>query len=49
LEAGFAPYIQAFLPFLYSALKAHKDTQLYMVTVGIIEDISCVVGNQSAQ
>ncbi|KAG2357846.1 hypothetical protein BDR07DRAFT_1379800 [Suillus spraguei] len=28
LEARFAPYIQAFLPFLYPALKAHEDTQL---------------------
>ncbi|KIK37849.1 hypothetical protein CY34DRAFT_15435 [Suillus luteus UH-Slu-Lm8-n1] len=26
LEAGFAPYIQAFLPFLYPALKAHQAT-----------------------
>ncbi|KAG2136854.1 hypothetical protein BD769DRAFT_1352231, partial [Suillus cothurnatus] len=49
LEAGLAPYIQAFLPFLYSALEAHKDTQLYMVTVGIIGDISRALGNQSAQ
>ncbi|KAG1838676.1 armadillo-type protein, partial [Suillus tomentosus] len=31
LEAGFAPYIQAFLPFLYPALKAHENTQLCMV------------------
>ncbi|KAG1840506.1 hypothetical protein DFJ58DRAFT_858259 [Suillus subalutaceus] len=33
LWAGFAPYIQAFLPFLYPALKAHEDTQLCMVAV----------------
>ncbi|KAG1858668.1 hypothetical protein C8R48DRAFT_775101 [Suillus tomentosus] len=34
IRAGFAPYIQAFLPFLYPALKAHEDTQLCMVAVG---------------
>jgi len=49
LEAGFAPYIQAFLPFLYPALKAHEDTQLCMVSVGIIGDISRALGDQSAQ
>lgn len=49
LEAGFAPYIQAFLPFLYPALKAHEDTQLCMVAVGIIGDISRALGDQSAQ
>lgn len=35
IRVGFAPYIQAFLPFLYPALKAHEDTQLCMVAVGI--------------
>ncbi|KAG1829680.1 karyopherin Kap95 [Suillus variegatus] len=49
LEAGFALYIQAFLPFLYPALKAHEDTQLCMVAVGIIGDISRALGDQSAQ
>ncbi|KNZ75553.1 Importin subunit beta-1 [Termitomyces sp. J132] len=48
LEANFAPYIQAFLPFLYSALKAHEDTQLCTVAVGIIGDISRALGEQSA-
>ncbi|KAG6861797.1 hypothetical protein C0995_011677 [Termitomyces sp. Mi166 len=48
LEAGFAPYIQAFLPFLYPALKAHEDTQLCTVAVGIIGDISRALGEQSA-
>ncbi|KAG1736262.1 hypothetical protein EDD22DRAFT_736081, partial [Suillus occidentalis] len=28
LEAGFTPFIQAYLPFLYPTLKAHEDTQL---------------------
>ncbi|KAI6022914.1 armadillo-type protein [Pisolithus microcarpus] len=31
LESNFAPYIQAFLQFLFPALKAHEDTQLCMV------------------
>ncbi|TFK36480.1 armadillo-type protein [Crucibulum laeve] len=49
LEANFAPYIQAFLQFLFPALKAHEDTQLCTVAVGIIGDISRSLGEQSAQ
>ncbi|KAM6493384.1 Armadillo-type fold [Amanita muscaria] len=49
LESNFSPYIQAFLPFLYPALKAHEDTQLCTVAVGIIGDISRALGEQSAQ
>ncbi|PPQ77891.1 hypothetical protein CVT25_015378 [Psilocybe cyanescens] len=49
LEGGFAPYIQAFLTYLYPALKAHEDTQLCTVAVGIIGDISRALGEQSAQ
>ncbi|KAI6002203.1 armadillo-type protein [Pisolithus orientalis] len=49
LEANFAPYIQAFLQFLFPALKAHEDTQLCMVAVGIIGDISRALGSESAQ
>lgn len=49
LETNFAPYISAFLPFLYPALKAHEDTQLCTVAVGIIGDISRALGDQSAQ
>ncbi|KAF8720311.1 hypothetical protein AX14_011024 [Amanita brunnescens Koide BX004] len=49
LESRFAPYIQAFLPFLYPALKAHEDAQLCTVAVGIIGDISRALGEQSAQ
>jgi len=48
LEANFAPYIQAFLHYLYPALKAHEDTQLCTVAVGIIGDISRALGEQSA-
>ncbi|OSD03642.1 ARM repeat-containing protein [Trametes coccinea BRFM310] len=49
LEQGFAPYIPAFLPHLYPALKAHEDTQLCTVAVGIIGDISRALGDQTAQ
>ncbi|KDR78361.1 hypothetical protein GALMADRAFT_224738 [Galerina marginata CBS 339.88] len=49
LETRFAPYIQAFLPYLYPALKAHEDTQLCTVAVGIIGDISRALGEQSGQ
>ncbi|KAI0920424.1 hypothetical protein AcW1_002169 [Taiwanofungus camphoratus] len=49
LEQQFAPYIQAFLPFLYPALKAHEDTQLCTVAVGVIGDISRALSEQSAQ
>ncbi|KAG1770572.1 hypothetical protein EV702DRAFT_977987, partial [Suillus placidus] len=49
LEAGSALHIQACLPFLYPALKAHKDTQLCMVAVGIIRDISRALGDQRVQ
>ncbi|KAL1739490.1 armadillo-type protein, partial [Schizophyllum fasciatum] len=49
LEANFAAYIPAFLPSLYPALKAHEDTQLCTVAVGIIGDISRALGESSAQ
>lgn len=49
LEQRFAPYISAFLPHLYPALKAHEDTQLCTVAVGIIGDISRALGDQTAQ
>lgn len=49
LEQNFSPYIRAFLPYLYPALKTHEDTQLCMVAVGIIGDISRALGVQSAQ
>ncbi|EIM80114.1 karyopherin Kap95 [Stereum hirsutum FP-91666 SS1] len=49
IESKFAPYMQAFLPFLYPALKAYDDTQLCTVAVGIIGDITRAVGDQSAQ
>jgi len=49
LEQNFAPYMQAFLPMLYSALKAHEYTQLCTIAVGLIGDISRALGEQSSQ
>lgn len=49
LEHNFTPYIQAFLPSLYPALKAHEDPQLCTVAIGVIGDISRALGEQSAQ
>ncbi|KAI0717699.1 ARM repeat-containing protein [Cerioporus squamosus] len=49
LGPAFAPYLPAFLPLLYPALKAHEDTALCMVAVGIIGDIASALGDQTAQ
>ena len=49
IEVKFAPYIPAFLPFLYPALKAYDDTQLCTVAVGIIGDITRALGDQTEQ
>jgi hypothetical protein len=49
IEIKFAPYISAFLPFLYPALKAYDDTQLCTVAVGIIGDITRALGDQTEQ
>ena len=49
LDQNFAPYISAFLPLLYPALKAHEDAQLCTVAVGVIGDISRALGESSAQ
>jgi importin subunit beta-1 len=49
IESKFAPYIPAFLPFLYPALKAYDDTQLCTVAVGIIGDVTRALGDQTEQ
>ncbi|KAJ7585024.1 armadillo-type protein [Mycena floridula] len=49
LGPQFAPYMPAFLPFLYPALKNHNDTQLCSVAVGIIGDIARALGPACAQ
>ncbi|CAG7851283.1 Importin subunit beta-1 {ECO:0000250/UniProtKB:Q06142} AltName: Full=Importin-95 {ECO:0000250/UniProtKB:Q06142}; AltName: Full=Karyopherin subunit beta-1 {ECO:0000250/UniProtKB:Q06142}; AltName: Full=Karyopherin-95 {ECO:0000250/UniProtKB:Q06142} [Serendipita indica DSM 11827] len=48
LEQGFHPYLQAFLPFLAPALKAHEDPQLCSVAVGLIGDVCRALGELSA-
>lgn len=49
LEKGFAPYIPAFLPFLHPALKAHEDSQLCTVAVGVIGDIARAMSEETTQ
>lgn len=49
LDENFSPYMQAFLPMLYPALKAHEYTQLCTIAVGTIGDISRALGETSAQ
>lgn len=49
LEQKFAPYMNAFLPLLYPALKAHEDSQLCTVAIGVIGDLSRALGEQSAE
>jgi importin subunit beta-1 len=41
--------MQAFLPFLYPALKAYEDPHLCTTAIGIIGDITRGLGEQSAQ
>ena len=49
LEQDFAPYITAFLQFLFPALKAHEDSQLCTIAVGIIGDISRALGDKTKE
>lgn len=49
LEQDFEPYITAFLQFLFPALKAHEDSQLCMIAVGIIGDISRALGEKTKE
>ncbi|KAI0092262.1 armadillo-type protein [Irpex rosettiformis] len=49
LEQNFSPYMSAFLPSLYPALKAHEDAQLCTVAIGVIGDLSRSLGDQTAQ
>lgn len=49
LEQNFSPYLNAFLPFLYTALRTHEEAELCNVAIGIIGDISRSLGEQSAQ
>jgi importin subunit beta-1 len=49
LEQDFEPYITAFLQFLFPALKAHEDSQLCTIAVGIIGDISRALGEKTKE
>jgi len=49
LEQDFHPYLPAFLPFLYPALKATEDTQLCTVTIGVVGDVCRALGEGCAQ
>ncbi|KAF9516651.1 hypothetical protein BS47DRAFT_619973 [Hydnum rufescens UP504] len=49
LETDFHPYLPAFLPFLYPALKATEDQHLCIVSIGIIGDVCRALGESSAQ
>lgn len=49
LEADFQPYLPAFLPYLYPALKATEDQHLCIIAIGIIGDVCRALGENSAQ
>lgn len=48
LEVDFQPYLEAFMPFLYQALKSHEEYQLCSISVGLIGDICRGLGEGSA-
>ncbi len=48
LDAGFAKYLDHFLPFMVQALHAHEEYQLCSISVGLIGDICRALGPQSA-
>ncbi len=49
LEADFQPYLPAFLPYLYPALRATEDQHLCIIAIGIIGDVCRALGENSAQ
>src|SRR6266851_2528015 len=49
IEVKFTPYIPALLLFLYLTLKAYNNIQLFTVTVGIINNITHALGDQTEQ
>ncbi|KAM0786088.1 hypothetical protein ACM66B_006899 [Microbotryomycetes sp. NB124-2] len=44
LDQNFQAYLQAFLPFLHSALTSHEEYQLCSIAVGLIGDICRALG-----
>ncbi|KAH8918742.1 ARM repeat-containing protein [Atractiella rhizophila] len=49
LEQDFHTYLQAFLPFLFAALRNHEDYQLCSIAVGLVGDICRALGEGSVQ
>ena len=49
MEQRFDPYMQSFLPLLHPALKAHEDSQLCTVAVGVLGDLSRALGDKTGQ
>ncbi len=44
LERDFAPYMEAFAPFLYNALGSQDDPGLCSVAIGLVSDIARSLG-----
>jgi importin subunit beta-1 len=47
LEADFTRYLEAFVPFLFTALQNHEEHQLCAIAVGLIGDICRALGEGS--
>ena len=47
LEADFAKYLDAFLPFMVQSLQSHEEYQLCSISVGLIGDICRALGQAS--
>ena len=48
LEAGFAKYMEAFAPFMYTALRSHEDWQVGQAAVYVVSDISRAINEALA-
>jgi importin subunit beta-1 len=46
LEENFAPYMQAFSPFLYNALNNQEEPGLCAMAIGLVSDITRSMGPQ---
>lgn len=46
IEEGFAPYMEAFAPFLYNALGNQEEPALCSMAIGLVSDIARSVGPQ---
>ncbi|KAH7099422.1 karyopherin Kap95 [Auriculariales sp. MPI-PUGE-AT-0066] len=48
LERAFEPFIPPFIPYLEAALRAHEDTQLCTVAIGLVGDLARAMGEGAA-